>query len=112
MTTLDTLGGAHPDLDEVADASLAMADFDAKRSDYAMALDWLAVAAHHRMLTPEYHEKKLAWSPPANQLPAAASPNSTQAAPAPAPLKEPRPPGGLASEPQRQHAHVVVWLLS
>jgi len=61
MTTLDTLGTAKPDLDEVSDASLAMADFDAKRSDYATALDWLAVAALHRTLTPEYREKKAAW---------------------------------------------------
>jgi hypothetical protein len=61
MTTLDSLGTAEPDLDEVSDASLAMADFDAKRSDYAAALDWLAVAALHRTLTPEYREKKAAW---------------------------------------------------
>jgi hypothetical protein len=61
MTTLDTLGSARPDLDEVSDASLAMADFDAKRSDYATALDWLAVAALHRQLTPEYCEKNAAW---------------------------------------------------
>jgi hypothetical protein len=61
MTTLDTLGTAHPDRDEVSDAALAMADFDAKRRDYTTALDWLAVAAHHRPLTPEYLEKKVAW---------------------------------------------------
>ena len=61
MTTLDTLGSAQPDLDEVSDASLAMADFDAKRRDYATALDWLAVAAQHRKLTPEYREKQAAW---------------------------------------------------
>jgi hypothetical protein len=61
MTTLDTLTTANPDLDEVSDASLAMADFDAKRSDYATALDWLAVAAQHRTLTPEYRDKKLGW---------------------------------------------------
>ena len=61
MTTLDTLGSADPDLDEVSDAALAMADFDAKRHDYATALDWLAVAAQHRTLTREYRDKKLAW---------------------------------------------------
>jgi hypothetical protein len=61
MTTLDTLGTVHPDPDEVADASLAMADFDAKARDYAMALDWLAVSAVHRELTLEYREKKAAW---------------------------------------------------
>jgi predicted ABC-class ATPase len=61
MTTLDTLGSADPDLDEVSDAALAMADFDAKRRDYATALDWLAVAAQHRTLTREYRDKKLAW---------------------------------------------------
>ena len=61
MTTLDTRETAHPDRDEVSDASLAMADFDAKRSDYATALDWLAVAAQHRTLTAEYREKKAAW---------------------------------------------------
>src|SRR3954469_2732304 len=58
MTTLDTLGTTSPAPGEVADASLAMADFDAKGGDYAMALDWLSVAAHHRELTPEYREKK------------------------------------------------------
>jgi hypothetical protein len=61
MTTLDTLGTDHPDLDEVADASLAMADFDAKCGEYAMALDWLGVAAHHRKLSTEYRQKKTAW---------------------------------------------------
>jgi hypothetical protein len=61
MTTLDTLGTANPDRDEVSDAALAMADFDAKRRDYTTALDWLAVAADHRPLTPEYLEKKVAW---------------------------------------------------
>jgi hypothetical protein len=61
MTTLDTLSTAHPDLDEVADAALAMADFDGKRGDYAMALDWLGVAAQHRELTPEYRNKRTAW---------------------------------------------------
>lgn len=61
MTTLDTLGSADPNLDEVSDAALAMADFDAKRRDYATALDWLAVAPQHRTLTREYHDKKLVW---------------------------------------------------
>jgi hypothetical protein len=68
MTTLDTLSTARPDHGEVADAALAMADFDAKSGDYGMALDWLGVAAHHRELTPEYHAKKTTWengSPPA-----------------------------------------------
>jgi hypothetical protein len=61
MTTLDTLGTAHPDLDEVSDASLAMADFDAKGGNFRTALDWLAVAAHHRSLNAEYRDKKTAW---------------------------------------------------
>jgi hypothetical protein len=61
MTTLDTLGTATPDLGEVSDASLAMADFDAKAGDLKTALDWLAVAAHHRMLDAEYRQKKQAW---------------------------------------------------
>src|SRR4051794_11217416 len=61
MTTLDTLSTARPDHSEVADAALAMADFDAKSGDYGMALDWLGVAAHHRKLTPEYHAKKTTW---------------------------------------------------
>jgi hypothetical protein len=61
MTTLDTLGTADPNPDEVADAALAMADFDAKGRDYTMALDWLGVAAHHRELSPEYTTKKAAW---------------------------------------------------
>jgi hypothetical protein len=61
MTTLDTLGTAEPDRDEVSDASLAMADFDAKGGDYTAALEWLAVAAHHRPLTPEYAGKRTAW---------------------------------------------------
>jgi hypothetical protein len=61
MTTLDTLSTANPDHGEVADAALAMADFDAKRGDYAMALDWLGVAAQHRELTPEYRTKKTTW---------------------------------------------------
>ena len=61
MTTLDTLGSAHPDRDEVSDAALAMADFDAKGGDSTMALEWLAVAAQHRELTPEYLGKRHAW---------------------------------------------------
>jgi hypothetical protein len=61
MTTLDTLGTARPDLDEVADAALAMADFDAKAGDLGSALDWLAVAAQHRLLTPEYLGKRAEW---------------------------------------------------
>jgi hypothetical protein len=38
-----------------------MADYDAKAGDYAAALDWLAVAALFRGLTPEYCRKKTAW---------------------------------------------------
>jgi hypothetical protein len=61
MTTLDTLGTARPAPREVSDASLAMADFDAKGGDYRTALEWLAVAAQHCRLTPEYSDKKAAW---------------------------------------------------
>jgi hypothetical protein len=61
MTTLDTLSTADPAVDEVADAALAMADYDAKSGDYTMALDWLGVAAQHRALTPEYTTKRAAW---------------------------------------------------
>jgi hypothetical protein len=61
MTTLDTLGTARPTPHEVSDASLAMADFDAKGGDLTMALDWLAVAAQHRTLDAEYRQKKEAW---------------------------------------------------
>jgi hypothetical protein len=61
MTTLDTLSTANPDRGEVADAALAMADFDAKSGDYPMALDWLGVAAQQRELTPEYRTKKTTW---------------------------------------------------
>jgi hypothetical protein len=61
MTTLDTLGSANPSADEVSDAALAMADFDAKGGDHKTALEWLAVAASHRDLTPEYHDKKVTW---------------------------------------------------
>jgi hypothetical protein len=61
MTTLDTLGSARPDLDEVSDAALAMADFDAKGGDLDAALEWLAVAAQHRELTQEYQDKRKQW---------------------------------------------------
>ena len=61
MTTLDTLSTADPAVDEVADAALAMADFDAKSGDYTMALDWLGVAAQYRELAPEYMAKRGAW---------------------------------------------------
>ena len=61
MTTLDTLSTASPDHGEVADAALAMADFDAKSGNRAMALDWLDVAAQHRELTPEYRTKRTTW---------------------------------------------------
>jgi hypothetical protein len=61
MTTLNTFSTAHPAPGEVSDASLAMADFDAKGGNYRTALDWLAVAAQHRHLTPEYREKRGAW---------------------------------------------------
>ena len=61
MTTLDTLGSARPKPGEVSDASLAMADFDAKGGDFKMALDWLAVAAQHGRLTREYSDKRALW---------------------------------------------------
>ncbi|MEA2451042.1 MAG: hypothetical protein QOG63_2974 [Thermoleophilaceae bacterium] len=61
MTTLDTLGTAEPDLNEVSNAALAMADFDAKGGDHTMALEWLAVAAQHRDLTLEYRVKRVSW---------------------------------------------------
>lgn len=61
MTTLNTLGTLRPAPGEVSDASLAMADFDAKGGDYRTALDWLGVAEQHRRLTPEYRDKKGAW---------------------------------------------------
>jgi hypothetical protein len=61
MTTLNTFSTGRPAPGEVSDASLAMADFDAKGGNYRTALDWLAVAAQHRHLTPEYHEKRGAW---------------------------------------------------
>ena len=61
MTTLNSLGRADPEPAEVSDASLAMADYDAKAGDYATALEWLAVAAQFRGLTPEYRRKKDTW---------------------------------------------------
>jgi hypothetical protein len=61
MTTLNSLGTASPDRNEVADAALAMADFDAKAGDQKAALDWLAVAAQQRDLTTEYIDKRQAW---------------------------------------------------
>ena len=61
MTTLDTLSTANPDRGEVANAALAMADFDAKSGDYAAALEWLGVAAQHRPLTQEYARKQATW---------------------------------------------------
>jgi predicted ABC-class ATPase len=68
MTTLDTLGTAAPDLDEVSDAALAMADYDAKAGDLGAALEWLAVAAHHRELTREYQDKRELWEGPPIRL--------------------------------------------
>jgi hypothetical protein len=61
MTTLDTLSTARPNPDEVADAALAMADFDAKGGNQTSALEWLAVAEQHRRLVPEYRDKRSAW---------------------------------------------------
>jgi hypothetical protein len=61
MTTLDTFSTARPDPDEVADAALAMADFDAKGGNHTSALDWLGVAELHRPLTREYAENRSAW---------------------------------------------------
>lgn len=61
MTTLDSFSTGRPAPGEVSDASLAMADFDAKGGDYRTALDWLAVAAQHRHLTGEYRDKRAAW---------------------------------------------------
>jgi hypothetical protein len=61
MTALDTLSTPDPAVDEVADAALAMADFDAKSGHYTTALDWLGVAAQHRELAPEYTIKRGAW---------------------------------------------------
>src|SRR3954452_11954166 len=73
MTTLDTLGSARPDLDEVSDAALAMADFDAKGGDFDAALEWLAGAAPPRALTGgEQDKRKLgegeAWPRRASRL--------------------------------------------
>jgi hypothetical protein len=61
MTTLDTLSTARPDPEEVADAALAMADFDAKGGNHTSALEWLGVAELHRPLTREYVENRSAW---------------------------------------------------
>ena len=61
MTALNSLDCVEPEPAEVADASLAMADYDAKAGDHATALDWLAVAAQFRGLTPEYLRKKDTW---------------------------------------------------
>ena len=61
MTTLDTLESARPDPNEVSDAALAMADFDAKGGNHTMALEWLAVAEQHRRLTKEYRDKRGTW---------------------------------------------------
>ena len=61
MTTLDTLDSGNPDATEVANAALAMADFDAKEGDFVTALDWLAVAEQLRKLPAEYAAKKLSW---------------------------------------------------
>jgi hypothetical protein len=61
MTTLNSFGRADPEPAEVSHASLAMADYDAKAGDYAMALEWLAVAALFRGLTSEYLRKKDTW---------------------------------------------------
>jgi hypothetical protein len=61
VTTLNTLGSTDLDFDEVSDAALAMADFDAKKGDWATALEWLGVAALHRPLTHEYTAKRTAW---------------------------------------------------
>jgi hypothetical protein len=61
MTTLDSLGTTEPDRNEVSDAALAMADFDAKAGDHTTALEWLGVAANHRALNREYRVKQHAW---------------------------------------------------
>jgi hypothetical protein len=81
MTTLNSLGRADPEPAEVSDASLAMADYDAKAGDYAMALDWLAAAAQFCGLTPEYRRKKVAWESSLRTCDAA--PSTTERAPAP-----------------------------
>jgi hypothetical protein len=77
MTTLNSFGSAEPEPAEVADASLAMADYDAKGGDLASALDWLAVAAQFRGLTHEYHQKKLAWEVSLGRRDGAPSPMRT-----------------------------------
>jgi len=74
MTTLNSLGSADPEPAEVADASLAMADYDAKGGDLASALDWLAVAVQFRALTEEYREKKVAWEVSLGRRKGASSP--------------------------------------
>jgi hypothetical protein len=61
MTTLDTLSAQRPDPNEVADAALAMADYDAKAGNHPSALEWLGVAELHRSLEPEYVAKRAAW---------------------------------------------------
>jgi hypothetical protein len=73
MTSLNSLGRADPEPAEVSDASLAMADYDAKTGDYATALEWLAVAAQFRGLTPEYLRKKDRWELSLRTCDAAAS---------------------------------------
>jgi len=83
MTTLDSLGGAEPEPAEVAHAALAMADYDAKAGDYPAALDWLAVAAQYRELTPEYRDKKAAWEASVAQRHAPAASAETRGCPAP-----------------------------
>lgn len=77
MTTLDTLGTAHPDRDEVSDAALAMADFDAKAGDFDMALEWLAVAAQHRDLSREYGNKRQLWEAASESAAGGGSASST-----------------------------------
>ena len=61
MTALNSLDCVEPEPAEVADASLAMADYDAKAGDFSAALEWLGVAAQFRVLTPEYRHKQIAW---------------------------------------------------
>ena len=70
MTTLDTLGTVTPDRDEVSDAALAMADFDAKGGDHRMALEWLGVAEQHRALNLEYRVKRDSWAAAVRPRPA------------------------------------------
>src|SRR5215203_5808362 len=61
MTALNSLDCVEPEPAEVADASLAMADYDAEAGDFSAALEWLGVAAQFRVLTPEYRHKQIAW---------------------------------------------------